>query len=202
MTRLDQYRALAQSQLKANADLLYRHTATWSDGTTCRFSVQDPNKGNDVRTAAINPDVASLRVLKIHPDDSAPEVSASTPWEGGTLTRGANSDTSDFTGQAAYACRLADGRYYPQTATAAGMAVFNLRIEAQAGQALQAGSGAMDVQAITTNSHRGYLPPGVRLDQGDDLTTDQGERFRVLDPIRRDVLGDTVGLSREGTGVW
>jgi hypothetical protein len=91
--------------------------------------------------------------------------------------------------------------FYFQFAEVNGSTI-QLRIEALNGPAEQAGSGAMDVAVVNLASHRGHLPPNLHLNQGDDITTTQGEKFRVMDPIQRDPLGDTVGLSREGTGVW
>jgi len=114
MTRLDRYRAQAQRQLTKYADVLYRHEATWSDGTSARFSVQDPTKGKDVRSYALSPDSASLRVVRFHPEDPVPAEGAQTPWETGLLIRAQKSDTSDFTGTASYAGRLLDERTVPQ----------------------------------------------------------------------------------------
>ncbi|MGY2892482.1 hypothetical protein [Deinococcus sp. UYEF24] len=108
MTRLEQYRALAQGQLKANADLLYRHEATWSDGTNCRFSVQDPNKvdGSLARSLRSRPDAPDLRVLRLPPGSVHPALAASIPWEDGVLFVEHYAQTSDFTGTTPGICRL------------------------------------------------------------------------------------------------
>ena len=91
--------------------------------------------------------------------------------------------------------------FFSDQGTVNGQAI-RFRIEAGGGAAIQAGSGPMDVAAVSQSSHRAYLTPGVHLIQGDLLTTSNGDRFRVLDPIQQDALGDTVSLSREGTGLW
>ena len=202
MSDLELLRSISQELYHQEADLLYRHTATWSDGTTCRFSVQDPNNGKNVRAIVTGPEQASLRILRVHHDDAKPVLAATTPWESGTLLRGHESDVSDFTGQASFSCRQVDGRYYPVSASTGNGAAIQLRIEAASGVAERAGAGAMDVAVVTLVSHIGHVPPGIHLQQGDEITTSLNEKFRVMDPITRDVLGDKVGLSREGTGVW
>jgi len=201
---LDQVKAAVQ-QVQGNEELnalRFRHEAIWSDGTSARFSVQDPTKGKDVRAASTDPEAASLRVLRIHPADTSPAVGSHTLWETGTLYLGPRADASDFTGQATTACRMVDARYYPQVATTSSGTTLILRIEAASGRAVTAGAGQADVQALSLASHKGFIPPGIVLNQGEGLTLSTGEQFRVLDPIERAVLGDTVGLSREGTGVW
>ena len=200
MSLLSQVQAAVQ-KVQGNSDLnelRFRHTATWSDGTSCRFSVErlDPLK------LAREPMTASLLKVRVHVLDTKPAPGSTALYEGYTLSLGQWSDPSDFTGQSFSVARVIDARVYPQAASVSTGTSVRLRIEAMNGSAVQAGSGAMDVAAVGTTSHRGRLPPGTRLNQGDALTTDQGERFRVMDPIQRDILGDTVGLSREGTGLW
>lgn len=179
-------------------ELRFRHSATWSDATVCRFSVErlDPLK------LAKEPMTASLLKIRVHLADPKPAPGSTVIYQGFTLSLGQWSDPSDFTGESSSVARVIDQRVYPQTASVATGGTVRLRIEAMNGSAVQAGSGVMDVAAVGMTSHRGHLPPGTRLEQGDALTTDQGERFRVMDPIQRDILGDTVGLSREGTGLW
>ena len=108
--RFPSLRDLAQAALRDNDDLLYRHAATWSDGTTCRFSVQDPSKTSGGSQLAQRltglPDVLDVRLLRVHLDDPKPGGRASIPWDGGTLTLEDWSQASDFTGQAIGICRM------------------------------------------------------------------------------------------------
>ncbi|GGR11410.1 hypothetical protein [Deinococcus ruber] len=99
--RLERIKAAAQRALSSNGDLLYRHEATWSDNTTCRFSVQEPSKTNPLVAALlqVNPQQTGLRVVKVHPDDPRPKEGSHIPWQGGTLTLERWSDKSDFTDQ-------------------------------------------------------------------------------------------------------
>ncbi|WP_161881939.1 hypothetical protein [Deinococcus alpinitundrae] len=93
-------------------ELRFRHSATWSDGTTCRFSVQDPAKDgrSNPQRLSTSPLDASLRRLKVHPDDVMPAPGASTPYQSGLLVRGSQTDISDFTGTSTGVCRLVDAR--------------------------------------------------------------------------------------------
>lgn len=89
-----------------------------------------------------------------------------------------------------------DTALFPVVATTASGASLRLRIEALKGQALTVeGHGAS-----ANDSHRGHLPPGVQLTPGEVLSTTDGDHYRVVPPIQRDSLGDTVGLSWLGRG--
>ncbi|MGY2892755.1 hypothetical protein [Deinococcus sp. UYEF24] len=110
MSLLDQI-AGAVAQVQGNADLnavRFRHTATWSDGTTCRFGVQDPNKVDSAlsRSLRSRPDAPDVRVLRVHQEDASPALAASIPWENGVLFVEHYAQTSDFTGTAPGVCRL------------------------------------------------------------------------------------------------
>ncbi|UQN05465.1 hypothetical protein [Deinococcus sp. QL22] len=117
MTRLPDLKALARGALVANADLLYRHTGTFTlDGSiwaNTRFSVKDPdNLGRnalDAATAAaqrFNVAYRDIRLLKVHPEDTLPAVGAILPWDGGTLVVREWSQASDFTGTSLGTCVL------------------------------------------------------------------------------------------------
>ena len=78
----------AVAKVQGNDDLnelRFRHTATWSDTTQCRFSVQDPSKieGTLARSLRDRPDAADLRILKVHQGDTAPGLAAHIPWDNG-----------------------------------------------------------------------------------------------------------------------
>lgn len=98
-----------QGDAELNA-LRFRHTATWSDGTTCRFSVRDPARTDQGTRLAQRltgtPEVLDIRLLSTHPEDEPPGEGASIPWDGGTLTLVSWGQVSDFTVQAAGVCRL------------------------------------------------------------------------------------------------
>jgi hypothetical protein len=108
VTRLPDIQGAFRQALETNADLLYRHTATWSDGTRCRFSVQDPNKADTAlnRTLRERPDAPDLRLLKVHPADTRPTLAAHLTWEDGVLFVERYAQASDFTAQAVGVCRL------------------------------------------------------------------------------------------------
>ncbi len=105
--RLPGIRDLTRAALIDNADLIYRHSGTWSDGTVCRFSVQDPSKVQSSFALSLRqqPESLLLRIVKVHPEDVRPAKGASIDWQGYPLTLVAWSDASDFTGQ-----RLGTGR--------------------------------------------------------------------------------------------
>lgn len=112
MSLLDEVkRAVAVVQGDADLNgLRYRHTGTWSDGTSCRFSVRDPARTDSGTRLAQRltgtPDVLDVRLLTVHPDDEPPGEGATLPWDGGTLTLVSWGQVSDFTGQATGVCRL------------------------------------------------------------------------------------------------
>jgi len=189
-----------QQDAELNA-LRFRHSATWSDNTTCRFSVQDPAKDgrSGPQKLATSPLDASLRRLKIHPDDTMPAPGASTPYQSGLLVRGSQTDTSDFTGTSTGVCRLVDARAYPVLAVSQTGQRLRLLIIARTGDAVVPGPGAQDVRADLGLSHSAHTPPGVLLQVGDELVTSAGDRYAVLPPVQRDLLGDTLGLSYLGS---
>ncbi|MDV6376243.1 hypothetical protein [Deinococcus arenicola] len=197
MTLLEQIMG-AVAEVQGDAELnavRFRHTATWSDGTACRFSVRDPNKGGRSSETQLQTDPipASLRLLRVHPDDGRPTPGASLMYQGERLVLGLYADQSIWTGQQVGVCRLVDERAYPLVATV-GAQGFRLRIVALDTAALTADG----LSARTNNSHRGHLPPGVTLQPGEVLTTSEGDRYMVTPPVERDALGDTVGLSWQG----
>ena len=112
MGLLDELRAEARGVLvdPELSEVLFRHRQTWSDGTLCRFSVQDPSKTSSGSQLAQRltglPDVLDVRLLRVHLDDPKPGGRASIPWDGGTLTLEDWSQASDFTGQAIGICRM------------------------------------------------------------------------------------------------
>ena len=99
MGRLEDLQAMSQGVLRDNADLLYRHTATWSDGTRCRYSVTDPSKVQTAFALSLRqqPEALQLRIVKVHPDDPRPAKGATVDWQGYPLVLVAWSDVSDFT---------------------------------------------------------------------------------------------------------
>lgn len=103
----------AVDKVQVNTDLnevRFRHTATWSDGVSCRFSVQDPNKTDAGYKLAQRlggvPEVQDIRLLRVHVDDEAPGEGATLGWDGGTVKLLFWSQVSDFTGQAIGVLRL------------------------------------------------------------------------------------------------
>ncbi|GGB64477.1 hypothetical protein [Deinococcus soli (ex Cha et al. 2016)] len=124
MSRVDAIRARAQSRLRANADVLYRHQGVFTHTQngrqreySCRFSVEDPVKANRDQIAAAQAFAAGesvgfrdVRELQVHPDDPRPPEGAvlTTPasWDGGRLEVRSWSQDDDFTGQAVGFCIL------------------------------------------------------------------------------------------------
>lgn len=96
----------AVQKVQGDADLnelRFRHAGLWSDGTSCRFSVQDPSKTSSGSQLAQRltglPTVLDVRLLRVHPDDPKPGVEAALPWDGGTVRLEEWTQVSDFTGQ-------------------------------------------------------------------------------------------------------
>jgi len=107
---LDQVKAAVQ-QVQGNEELnalRFRHEATWSDGTNCRFSVQDPNKVDSTlnRSLRSRPDAPDVRVIKLPFDAARAGLAASILWEDGVLFIEHYAQTGDFTGTAPGICRL------------------------------------------------------------------------------------------------
>ncbi|CAM3269028.1 hypothetical protein DESA109040_05910 [Deinococcus saxicola] len=197
MNRLPGIQATAHRLLTGNADLLYTLTGTWSDGTLCRFSVRDPNKGGRSSETQLQTDPipASLRLLRVHPDDARATPGASLIYQGERLVLGLWADQSIWTGQQVGVCRLVDERAYPLVAMI-GVQGFRLRIKALDAPPVQ----ATGLTGTPNNSGLAYTPPGVTLQPGDTFTTDAGDRYQVVPPVQRDALGDTVGVSWQGQG--
>ncbi len=112
MSLLDDIRA-AMGEVQADPELnalRFRHQATWSDGTHCRFSLQDPSKTDaGVRMAQRltgTDEVTDVLLLRVHPDDPRPDTGAEVPWDYGTARLVSWGTPSDFTGQAVGVCRL------------------------------------------------------------------------------------------------
>lgn len=114
--RMPAIRERVQQRLSGNADVLYRHTGTFTLGShkwLCRFSVKDPQKLKadaiaDAEAAArqFNVLYRDVRLLRIHPDDQRPVKGAKLPWDGGLLEILDWSQQSDFTGQKVATCVL------------------------------------------------------------------------------------------------
>lgn len=72
-----------------HASEFYPHLLTWSDGTACQCSVQDPSATDQGYKLAQRlsglPDVLDVRLLRVRPGDPTPGEGASLPWDGGTL---------------------------------------------------------------------------------------------------------------------
>ena len=186
-----------QGDAELNA-LRFPLTGSWSDGTQCRYAVKDPNKGQRrERQLQTDPLPASLRLLRLAPGSPVPALGAHTEYQGGVLVLGTWSDESAYTGQRVGICRLVDERVYPLYAVSAQG---YLRVRIMALDAAAVTTGSNDLQVISNNSHRGHLPPGVRLDVGEVLTTSEGDQYEVVPPVQRDALGDTVGLSWQRGG--
>lgn len=73
-----------------NADLLYPHRPTWSDGARPRCDVEeaDPHSQAYARAVLSAPDLAArdVRFLTYHQGDVPPGEGASCPFDGGQLT--------------------------------------------------------------------------------------------------------------------
>ena len=100
--RLAEYRGKALAALRENADLLYRHTATWSgEAQPCRFSVKDPSPASvnqtQAQAASFGIPFQDLRYVRVHPDDVRPQVGATIPWGDGELELLSWGQVSDFT---------------------------------------------------------------------------------------------------------
>lgn len=196
MSLLDKIRAAADKARSPEIlEVRFPLSVPWSDGATCRYSVKDPNKTQDKPLRLqTDPMPASLRLLRVCPGDVEPALGASTPYQTGTLVLGLWSDESVYTGQRVGICRLVDARAYPTPAALADGSLLRLRIVALDAPAMT----AEGLSATTNNSHRAHLPPGVQLQPGDTLSTSTGDQYRVVPPVQRDALGDTLGLSWQG----
>ncbi|WP_407538880.1 hypothetical protein Q0M94_11940 [Deinococcus radiomollis] len=110
MSDLELLRSMSQELFHQEADLLYPHSSVWSDGTDCRYGIQDPNRTDaGVRLAQRltgTPDVLDVRLLRVHPDAPKPGTRATIPWDGGTLTLEDWSQVSEITIQATGVCRF------------------------------------------------------------------------------------------------
>ncbi|GAA5513642.1 hypothetical protein Dcar01_02386 [Deinococcus carri] len=110
MGRVERIRERVQGRLRARADILYRDSTTWSDGTTCQFSVLDPSRadGTLARSLRQRPDAPDMRVLEIHPDHPRPAPGSHIPWEHGVLFIERYAQESAFTATAPGVCRFVD----------------------------------------------------------------------------------------------
>ncbi len=114
--RMPGIRARVQQRLRDNADVLYRHTGTFTLGPhswPCRFSVRDLQKmkADEVAKLRMYADTAGLlytdlRALRVHPDDTPPFPGATIPFDDGLLEVLEWSQASDFTGQRVGTCVL------------------------------------------------------------------------------------------------
>lgn len=200
--RLQALREQAAQAKRDAAWFFYPETARWSDGVTRRFKVTDPNSSGADTPLKLATDAlrAGLRIVKFHPDTPLPEPGAlplRVTCSEGPLVLGALTDLSNLSQSRRGVARLVDERVYPLYAVSA-QGYFRLRIMALDAAAVTTGSN--DLQVISNNSHRGHLPPGVRLDVGEVLTTSEGDQYEVVPPVQRDALGDTVGLSWQRDG--
>lgn len=177
---------------RANAAFFFPERGTWSDGVTRSFKLADLNRLTTTGPARLveDPMPASLRLVKFHPDDPLPKTGAAVQARDGFFVLGLFTDQGNLFRTRVGVGRLVDERVYPLTATI-GTQGFRLRIEALDTQALR----ATDLSLSSNDSHRGYLPPGVHLQPGEVITIMDGDQYRVVPPVQRDTLGDTVGLS-------
>lgn len=108
--RLPAIRERVENALRRNADVIYRHTGTFTLRGVyrweCRFSVRDVQKlkPDEVTKLRIYADVnnlvyTDLRRLTIHPDDTVPYPGAVIDWDDGVLEVLEWSQESDFSGQ-------------------------------------------------------------------------------------------------------
>lgn len=109
--RLPGVRAAFIGALQANADLLYTRSGTWSDGTTCAYSVTQPSKTAEGtrRAQALTGEqnVLDIRFLKVRPGDPLPAEGATLAGhEGGVLALVSWSDRGSLSGQAVAVCRF------------------------------------------------------------------------------------------------
>jgi len=190
-------RAQFRAALKGNADFFYPTSGSWSDGTSTRFKVTDPNAGKEARQNVLDQERASLRLVKFEPDQPVPAQGSSFIWERGQLYLGPPTDTPNLSGVLTYTCRQVDGRYFPQVLQLANGTQWLARIEALSARPGQVESGN-DLVSVPGNSHRLTLPPGVLLDPGTEVTTSNADRYLVVPPVQRGVLGDVLGLSWQG----
>lgn len=198
MSLLDEIRGVVEA-VQGDAELnavRFPLSATWSDGTSNRFNVRDPHRGDSRQgftRMQTDPIPASLRLVRFHPTDPEPALGSGLDYQGGQLVLGLWGDSSNWTGQRVGVCRLVDDRAYPLVATI-GTRGFRLRITALNATA----ATASDLSLDRNDSHRGHLPPGVHLTPGEVITTDTGDQYQVVPPVQRDGLGDVVGLSWQG----
>jgi len=90
---------------------------------------------------------------------------------------------------------MVDARAYPVVAVDKAGKPVRLLIIARTGAPITAGPGAQDVRVDLGVSHTAHTPPGVLLQVGEQLVTSDGDRYTILPPVQRDILGDTLGLS-------
>jgi len=201
MPELSQEMTADQLQFRAGlvsgGGFFYPHTLTWSDGVARQFVVIDPSAGKKAGNIVLTPDRAALRTIEFHPDSEAPAIGSTVAWESGTLHLGFPTDVDDLSGQALYACCQVDARYFPQPIVLADGTQWLGRIEALSARPGQIESGN-DLVSIPGNSHRLSLPPGALLNPGDEVKTSNGDRYTVVPPVQRGVLGDVLGLSWQG----
>lgn len=187
--------ALAQAK-RDNAEFFLPLKLAWSDGVTRAFKVTDPNRLSTTAPTQLSTDPipASLRLVKFGPDDALPAPGASVQGPEGLLVLGMFTDAGNLFGTRVGVCRLVDARAYPTPAALADGSLLRLRIVALDAPAMT----AEGLSGTTNNSHRAHLPPGVQLQPGDTLSTSTGDQYRVVPPVQRDALGDTLGLSWQG----
>lgn len=114
--KLAALRREAQSAVRANADVMFRHALTFTLGPhewEVRCSVRDPQR-MDPKVLARMQQLTStqglatsdLRLLTVHPEDTVPFPGATTDWDDGTLEVLEWSQASDFTSQRLGTCVL------------------------------------------------------------------------------------------------
>lgn len=109
MDRLEEARTRARAGLRGAADLVYRHSLTFSfAGVTSphvtRCSIKDPRqidfstaRSAEAGAARLGVPFADLRLVKVHPDDDLPHPGSRVPWDGGELEILEWAQASDFT---------------------------------------------------------------------------------------------------------